>query len=337
MKTLGSQILRLEQADFVGRARELAAVARGGVFYLHGPSGIGKSVLMREIARAIATSGPRLLIDDFDASAGPELRARLASEPADAFVVIASREPPDAGWHEGGWETVMCELPLEPFTRDEAGELLARLGLGDDPRRDAIIAWASGMPRSLRLGASAALADPDWRPGAHSAAMCAYLRRIVAEALASPYAGVFALACTTDVTHALIAERFPDLDAAAALRWLAGYGVTEIAPLRPHLQAELRAATAPAIDPEAVREALRTLHVPGAPAAVSRERLEEAAEHAFGETPDEQLLRRVLIRGYFEPAGSHEAAARELHLSRAAYFRRLRSASERVAAYLVTA
>ena len=50
--------------------------------------------------------------------------------------------------------------------------------------------------------------------------------------------------------------------------------------------------------------------------------------------PDEQLLRRVLVRGYFEPAASHEHAARELHLSRAAYFRRLRSASERVAAWL---
>jgi hypothetical protein len=62
--------------------------------------------------------------------------------------------------------------------------------------------------------------------------------------------------------------------------------------------------------------------------------LEDAAERAFGDTPDERLLRSVLIRGYFEPAGSHEAAARELHLSRAAYFRRLRSASERVASWL---
>ena len=94
--------------------------------------------------------------------------------------------------------------------------------------------------------------------------------------------------------------------------------------------------TAP-IDPEAVRDALRNLHVPGALAAgpATREQLEEAAERAFGDTPDEQLLRRVLVRGYFDPAGSHEAAARELHLSRAAYFRRLRTASERVAEWLV--
>ena len=40
------------------------------------------------------------------------------------------------------------------------------------------------------------------------------------------------------------------------------------------------------------------------------------------------------MRGYFDPAASHEHAARELHLSRAAYFRRLRSASERVAAFM---
>ena len=59
-----------------------------------------------------------------------------------------------------------------------------------------------------------------------------------------------------------------------------------------------------------------------------------AAEQAFGTTADEQLLRRVLLRGYFDPAPSHEAAARELHLSRAAYFRRLRTASDRVAEWL---
>ncbi len=88
------------------------------------------------------------------------------------------------------------------------------------------------------------------------------------------------------------------------------------------------------IDPEAVRDALRNLHVPGASGPVSREQLEEAAERAFGDTPDERLLRRVLVRGYFDPAGSHEAAAHELHLSRASYFRRLRAASERVAEWL---
>ena len=90
----------------------------------------------------------------------------------------------------------------------------------------------------------------------------------------------------------------------------------------------------PAIDPQSVRDALRNLHDPSVPLAVAREVLRDAADRAFGDTADEQLLRQVLLRCYFDPSSSHEAAARELHLSRAAYFRRLRSASERVATWL---
>ncbi len=55
---------------------------------------------------------------------------------------------------------------------------------------------------------------------------------------------------------------------------------------------------------------------------------------AFGEGENERLLARVLTRGYLDPAPSHEVAADELNLSRAAYFRRLKQASERLAEYL---
>jgi hypothetical protein len=99
---------------------------------------------------------------------------------------------------------------------------------------------------------------------------------------------------------------------------------------------------------EDVREALRNLRIPhrlaasplasGATqeqrASSARARIDDAAARAFGETPNEQLLRRVLVRGYLDPAPSHEQAADELALSRAAYFRRLRAAAERVAALL---
>ena len=89
-----------------------------------------------------------------------------------------------------------------------------------------------------------------------------------------------------------------------------------------------------------VRQALRDLGVPSRLAANElasgealeqraesvRARLADATEHAFGETADERLLRRVLVRGYLDPAPSHELAAKELNLSRAAYFRRLKKA-----------
>ena len=116
----------------------------------------------------------------------------------------------------------------------------------------------------------------------------------------------------------------------------------------PTVEAGQAAPAREQIDPEVVREALRNLRVPSdlagsdlargdgveERAASVRALLEDAAGKAFGEGENEQLLKRVLTRGYLDPASSHEAAADELNLSRAAYFRRLKLASERLAAYL---
>jgi hypothetical protein len=101
-------------------------------------------------------------------------------------------------------------------------------------------------------------------------------------------------------------------------------------------------------DADVVRDALRNLRLPHAlaqsplargegveeRAARVRALLEEAAGRAFGDTESERLMRRVLERGYLDPAPSREQAAEELNLSRAAYFRRLKLASERLAEVL---
>jgi hypothetical protein len=102
------------------------------------------------------------------------------------------------------------------------------------------------------------------------------------------------------------------------------------------------------VDLETVRHALRNFLVPHelarnplARGETSKERAESvrrqvrAAEQlAFGASENEKLLRKVLIAGYLEPGRSHEEAASKLLLSRAAYFRRLRTAVERLAEYL---
>ena len=64
--------------------------------------------------------------------------------------------------------------------------------------------------------------------------------------------------------------------------------------------------------------------------------IDDAAENAFGRAEGERQLKQVLVRGYLDPAPSHELAADELSLSRAAYFRRLRTATERMADYIAT-
>jgi hypothetical protein len=100
---------------------------------------------------------------------------------------------------------------------------------------------------------------------------------------------------------------------------------------------------------EQVRDALRhygspalladcaLAHDGGSPAeraAGARARIDEAVRDAFGPSPQDQLLRRVLTRGYLDPARTQELAASELNLSRTAYFRQLRAAVRRVAAEL---
>ena len=68
-----------------------------------------------------------------------------------------------------------------------------------------------------------------------------------------------------------------------------------------------------------------------------RRQVRAAERLAFGDSDNEKLLRRVLTAGYLEPGRSHEEAASRLLLSRAAYFRRLRTAVERLAEYLPAA
>jgi hypothetical protein len=109
-----------------------------------------------------------------------------------------------------------------------------------------------------------------------------------------------------------------------------------------------RSPVAGAVSVATVRDAFRNLGVPvelaRSPLAAggsvaerseaARGTLAEAVERAFGDSPGDELTQSVLRRGYLERSASHEAVAESLHLSRAAYFRRLRRGCERVAAYL---
>jgi hypothetical protein len=102
---------------------------------------------------------------------------------------------------------------------------------------------------------------------------------------------------------------------------------------------------APIVDLETVRELLKNFRVPrelarsplarGSSVAERAESVRHlvrsAAAEAFGDSETEKLLYSVLVAGYLEPLRSHEEAAARLCMSRAAYFRRLRTAVERLA------
>jgi hypothetical protein len=136
---------RRDTAVFVGRAAELALLQ--GLFvddpplsvvFLHGPGGIGKSALMREVERRGSVAGwtphliegrdlppvpealddalagareeerPLLLFDSYERlqAMGGHLRALLPGFPERTIVVIAGRRPPERSWLEGGWESL---------------------------------------------------------------------------------------------------------------------------------------------------------------------------------------------------------------------------------------
>ena len=57
---------------------------------------------------------------------------------------------------------------------------------------------------------------------------------------------------------------------------------------------------------------------------------------AFGNTPNDELLRRAIVRTYLDLDGGHGIAQRELHMSRSSFYRHLQRARERLAASPLT-
>src|SRR5947209_3825175 len=152
MTTLGALVEERDGLRFVGRASELGRLetlfSLGGsvrVVHLHGVAGIGKSTMLRELARRGAAAGwsprtiegrdiaptraalaralagiedearPLILFDTYERITGLDgpLRHEILRElTADARVVFASRQPPGAGWSQDGWEAVTLSLAL---------------------------------------------------------------------------------------------------------------------------------------------------------------------------------------------------------------------------------
>jgi AAA ATPase domain len=252
---------RRDRAAFVGRASELDAIAElfvddppASVVLVHGPGGIGKSALLRQVADRAREAGwspvlvegrelppvpdaldealaeahererPLILIDTYErmtALGGHLRRALLPSLPEHAIVVVAGRQPPERGWFEGGLETITREIELGPLSLAESQELLGAHGLSGT-RRDELARWAGGSPLALTLSI-AAVQDGGWSPDAgESGEMVRTLVRRLAEAeIEGRYRDVLGVACIARVTTLeLLRDVLPDTDPTEAMRWL---------------------------------------------------------------------------------------------------------------------
>ena len=234
--TLASRLADADEERFVGRRHELHFFDRlfdgeldVAVVLVHGRAGIGKSTLLREVARRGARRGytprivegrdlapvpgeleraleglqheerPLLLIDTYErmSAAGGYLRQRfLPMLPEGALVVIASRTARSRPGSRVAGSGSCTSSPLAEMLAEDAVALVTEHGVADERRADAIVAWADGSPLALALAADAATAEPRWEPNRSPdppEIVRALIRRITAAELDAAHRGAIAV------------------------------------------------------------------------------------------------------------------------------------------------
>ena len=160
------------------------------VVHVSGLGGIGKSSLLRTVARRATKAGYGILwIDGRDLPPFPN-EVETALEPVrdhertlivfdsyemvssldgwlrdmvvpglpdSTLVVFASRQRPSVGWFEGGWDTIVESMPLDGLRPAELRSIARANGIAE-PAIDGLLRQAHGSPLAVAVGAQAGVA-----------------------------------------------------------------------------------------------------------------------------------------------------------------------------------
>jgi hypothetical protein len=271
--TLADRLRARDVERFVGRTAELAVFASlfvddppTSVVHVHGPGGIGKSALLRQVERAGVAAGwspwridgrelppvpgvlesileaardderPLLLLDTYERISALDgaLRERLLPAlPARAIIVVAGRGRPAPEWFQDGWEHVTRALALEPFTAAEGRAFVDAHGIADDRTAAALVRWSSGSPLALGLAAEIAQREGRWSDD-HLASDPQLVEQLVGRLVLAPpdaaghHDDVTAVAAIARVTTApLLADVLPGVAPNEAQAWLRAQSIAE--------------------------------------------------------------------------------------------------------------
>ncbi len=214
------------------------------VLHVTGPGGIGKSALLREMARRAKAAGfLRVWIEGRDLSLFPEeidaalgglgdepalvvidsyelissldnhLRELVLPElPATTIVVIGARTKPGRGWFDGGWDQVVHSIDLDVLRAGDLELLARRLGVQDPALIDELVRSSHGSPLAIVMGATTG-----------SVGSIAELaeRLMEGELDRDRYAVLSAASIARVTTPGLLETLFPQRDAQDDFKWLA--------------------------------------------------------------------------------------------------------------------
>jgi hypothetical protein len=278
--TLGSRVAGRDRELFVARIAELSffdAVLAGKspvrIVHVLGKGGIGKSALLREVARRAEACGfDTVWLDGRDLPPFPDeveaaLRTVTEASPAvvlfDSYemissldshlrdtvipqlpdttvVVFASRQPPSRGWFEHGWDTVVHTMELEGLADEDALRLVRAHGMAAGATADAIVDRSHGSPLALVVGAET---------GAEGS-IGDLVDRLVGDEVDPAHHRILSVASLARVTTPeLLADVLGDADAHDNYKWLATRSFSE--PLT-------AGVTLHSLVADAVRERIRT-------------------------------------------------------------------------------
>ncbi len=157
-RSCGAAVVRLD-------CRTIEPTERGFLRELGTAIG-GEAATADEVAERLGRLGRRLVLtlDTYEVFRLMDTWLRqvfIPALPETVRMILASREPPVWAWLASpGWQGLFRTLPLGPLGDEDALELLARSGIGEDDARR-INRVADGHPLALKLAAAAVTEWPE--------------------------------------------------------------------------------------------------------------------------------------------------------------------------------